>query len=152
MPALLAIAALCLGASVYLLDRGGNADFVPAWLAQALTERRVFGALAGSLPSFTHVFAFSLLTAAVLGRGRVAAAVACGAWVLVDASFELAQLDSVSAAVSAWLPNRAGAAGWLFGETRRFLTLGTFDVSDLCSVALGGLLAYWASTKRWALE
>ncbi len=135
------LGALGIGASVYLFDRAGGARFVPAWLAPRFAVPPTPGLVGGSLPSFAHVFAFALLTAAVVGASRSAAKLACLVWVLVDVAFEVGQVDRVAhtfAVVSfPW-----GGAHVPFEYVRTYLLRGTFDSMDLCAAALGGLAAY----------
>ncbi len=60
------LAALLLGTMVYVVDRPGDQSFVPSAISLVPFTPSVFGVVGHSLPTFTHVFAFSLFTAAVL--------------------------------------------------------------------------------------
>ena len=137
----LATAALAVGVAVYLLDRGGRVEFVPIALTHSLVTHRVFGGLAGSLPSFVHVFAFALLTAAVLKPWPRFASLSCLAWVLIDVLFELGQLHTVAAVLAAHLPGPGGHP-WLLAQLRSYFVSGTFDTLDLAAAVAGGMAAY----------
>jgi len=79
-----AFSVLMLGTLVYVLDR--SSESVPFFSAISLADTLppVFGRMGESLPTFAHVFAFSLLTAAWLGRGRRNAVAACLGWFGMD--------------------------------------------------------------------
>lgn len=143
LQAALAAVALAVGAAVYLLDRGGDVGFVPAALAERLSVHRVFGLLGGSLPSFTHAFAFALLTAAVLRPWPALARLGCAVWVLIDAVFELAQIHAVGGVLGAAIGRSAnGPAAAVLAPLGAYLASGTFDVLDLAAIAAGGAAAY----------
>lgn len=101
----------------------------------------MFGSLAGSLPSFVHVFAFALLTAAVLKPWPRMVALSCLAWVLIDALFELGQLRAVAAVLAAHLPGPGGHPWWL-AQLGSYFVSGTFDTLDLAAAVAGGIVAY----------
>ena len=138
---LLALAglALLLGVAVYGLDRPpGSAWFLPAAWSLAGSARPL-GVIAGQLPEFLHVFAFSLLTAALLPETRRAAWSACATWWLIDSLFELGQHPKLA-------PLLATATGGLRGiplleHTPGYFTHGVFDPLDLLAIATGALAA-----------
>ena len=67
VPALAALGSLALGILVYALDRSPESVyFLPAAWSLAGVGDRWFGSLGGQLPEFAHVYAFSLLTVAIL--------------------------------------------------------------------------------------
>lgn len=138
---LAALGSLCIGVAVYLFDRGGAAYFVPDVLQQALPTRSLFGWLAGSLPTFAHVFAFALLTTVVLGRQGKRALPVCLTWAAIDGSFELGQLDVARSAAGAAVPDAFSRVP-LLEWTASYFTRGTFDITDVCSIALGAAAAY----------
>lgn len=90
-------------------------------------DHRVFGGLAGNLPSFAHAFAFALLTALALAPWPRLARLGCVVCVLIDTVFELAQ----------WRP-----IGSALAPLGSYFASGTFDVFDLAAIAAGGAAAY----------
>ena len=122
----IAVAALAMGAAVYALDRPpGSAQLLPLGATLFPDTALSFGSMGAWLPAFLHVFAFSLLTAALLNASRLAAASACFAWWAIDSLFELGQHPAIS-------PHLAAA----------YFVRGRFDSADLLATALGALCAY----------
>ena len=134
--------ALVVGSLVYLLDRpASSVYFVPEALSLYDGRNSVFGTLGNHLPTFFHVLAFSLLTAGAAGcqRLRCLVYVVVG-WVVVDALFELAQIDAVARVLVEYLP------GWfasvpVLENTRAYLLHGAFDARDIASIFVGGASA-----------
>lgn len=131
--------ALLLGAAVYAFDRPpGSAWFLPAAWSLA-GPAHPFGVIAGQLPEILHVFAFSLLTAAVLPATRRAAWTSCGAWWLIDSLFELGQHPKLSPLLATATSGLKGIP--LLGNTPAYFANGAFDPLDLLAIALGALAA-----------
>lgn len=105
MYALTGTAAFAVGVVVYLTDR---APHHPALL---------FGAAGQWLPSFIHVFAFSLFTAAASARRDAPNYGACVGWWAVNVAFECGQHPSLH---------------WVRG---------TFDPADIAAATLGAISA-----------
>lgn len=138
---LFGLIALFIGTAVYVLDRSPSESFVPAALSYFALTPTVFGTFGHSLPTFTHVFAFALLTAVLLNGVRGAAVSACLAWGVLEAVFEVGQ----HARVAAWLVERLpqGAdSNPLLAKTVDYFRYGTFDPGDLLAIVLGALAAY----------
>lgn len=122
----IAVAALAVGVAIYVLDRPpGSAYLLPRSATLFPDISLPFGIMGDWLPAFLHVFAFSLLTAALLSATRVAAAGACAAWWAIDSLFELGQHPAVSP--------HLGAA---------YFVRGSFDPADLLATAVGALCAF----------
>jgi hypothetical protein len=114
----------------YLTDRAAT----HAWLIPsepALAGRHLFGPLALWLPSFVHVFAFSLFTAAVLPPQRRLADAACVVWAAVNLLFEIGQHPRLQPLLSElpWAP------------LARYFRQGVFDPGDIAAALLGALAA-----------
>ncbi len=140
MAALLALAVLAAGVLVYLVDRpAGSASALPRQLHLSLGAP-LFGAWAGSLPSFAHAFGFSTLSALLLPRRRLALAGACVFWAAVDAAFEWCQRPELAQPIATWL--RQLHAGWPSEATAAYLVHGRFDPLDLLAGALGAAAAF----------
>lgn len=134
----LGLAALLAGAAVYLFIRPDA-----AWFLQAAGIQPVSSGLppwlAGNLPAFTHVFAFSLLTAALLVPTAAARLASCTLWFFCDAAFELGQKYHEVAVgfIPGWFEHVPLLDG-LTGYFRR----GTFDYWDLAAAAAGAGAAW----------
>lgn len=141
--AALGAAALALGVLVYFADR----DPVHAMLMPALVspgDGSHFGAAGGWLPAFTHVFAFSLFTAAVRPPHAPASVVLpCALWWAIDTAFELAQAPALAMRVTAALDG-APAPAWIVDALARYVQQGTFDGADLAAIAAGACAAAFA--------
>jgi hypothetical protein len=107
----------------------------------------VHGIVVDSFPAFIHVFAMTLLMAAVLrprdaAPRRSTAGLAAG-WVVVNWLFELGQHRDIAPVIAARLDAACGP--WrVCATTANYFTYGTFDVLDLLAAALGGLAALCA--------
>ena len=103
----------------------------------------MFGVLGGSLPSFVHVCAFALLTAALLDGGRRLNQAICLGWFSVDLVFEMGQhpklATPIANAVPAWFIHVP-----ILDRTTTYFLSGTFDPLDILFAALGALTAYIA--------
>lgn len=138
----LALAVLGLGALVYLIDRPPGLTALPESVTLFQPTVRFFGPVGRSFPAFAHVFAFSLLTIALVGGGRGTTLGACIGWFLVDTAFELGQHPNVAPKLTQLIPSWFGAIP-ILNRTDHFFRYGTFDPLDLLSIALGALAAYF---------
>ena len=122
----IAVAALAVGVAVYVLDRPpGSAYLLPRDATLYSGTASWFGGVGDWIPAFLHVFAFSLLSAALLSASRAAAACACVAWWAIDSLFELGQHPAIGP--------HLGVA---------YFVRGSFDPADLLATAAGALCAY----------
>ncbi len=140
---LAALGGLALGILVYALDRSPESVyFLPAAWPLAGDGDPWFGSLGVQLPELAHVYAFSLLTAAVLASSRRLALLGCAAWWALDSLVELGQHTTISPHIAAAVP--AWFAGIPFLEnTGPYFTHGTFDPLDLAAIAVGAVAAYF---------
>ncbi len=138
---LIGLVALALGTMVYLVDRPAEQSFVPSAISLFDLAPRVFGIVGHSLPTFAHVFAFILLTAALLTGERKTAITVCLGWFVVEAAFELGQHPALALALAtATPPWFAGLP--ILNKTDSYFLHGTFDPLDIVAIALGALTAY----------
>ncbi len=147
---LIGLKLLLLGTLVYILDR--PPEQVPVLRALNLSHHipALFASVGNSLPSFAHVFAFCLFTAALLGNAKRNAAAVCLAWFCIDAAFELGQTEQAASWLQPFIPQ------WfdylpILNQASSYFIYGTFDVFDLISIALGGVMAYFV-IRRMPLE
>ena len=88
---LIGLAVLLLGTLVYLVDRVPEETLVPDSIGLFSPVPSLFGVVGHNLPTFTHVFAFILLTVALLNRSKRISITVCVGWLLVDSAFEVGQ-------------------------------------------------------------
>ena len=133
---------LFLGVLVYLFDRpAAEIYFVPDWWLPADGVADLFGSLGRHLPTFAHVYAFILITVAIIGARSRIALVICAAWFMLEAAFEIAQLDAIATPIAAHVPAWFASVP-LFDTVAGYFVNGRFDLLDLLSIALGALAAY----------
>jgi hypothetical protein len=149
--ATLAILAMVAGLLVYAIDRPVPQTYLlPSVLAYSDSPRNIFGAAGASLPSFLHVFAFSLLTAAVVTlRTARAAAIVAGAWCGTDLLFEFGQHPALAPVIDASLPSWFASVPML-ENVGPYLLRGSFDPVDLAATLAGAALAFLTITRELA--
>ena len=141
---LVGIGGLSLGALVYLFERSpesyGFGVILRDYLGLIRPHRMVLGVLTDNLPSLTHVFAFSLMTAGLLGTRRKGTLLICLLWFLIDTVFEIGQgLKHVSLAI---LPEWFNVHTLPMTNLQEYFRCGTFDIRDLVAGFLGALAAF----------
>jgi hypothetical protein len=149
----LAVVALLVGVLVYLLDRQPeHVYFVPQWLAKAINGDTFLGELSNYVPTFVHVFAFILLTMAIvipLPLYRRYLIGVCVFWYALDSLFEIAQTDAIGSAIATHVPKGFAGIPFLENTATYFLT-STFDGLDLVSIGLGAMAAYYTVGTLYA--
>jgi hypothetical protein len=127
--------------AVYLFTRDPQRIyFLAGWWHVGPLNAALPAKLSGWLPSFTHVYAFSLVTATFLTPARRAMPTACVSWWAIDSMFELGQHPALAPMIAAALP------GWfaevpLLDHAASYFLDGTFDVCDMLAVTAGALVA-----------
>ena len=106
---------------------------------------RSFRSLVGSAPTFIHVVAFSLMSAAIIGGHTGRRLAMCAAWAFTDVVFEWAQMP----VVSGWLLQHATLIRSV-PYLPRYLAGGTFDPLDVLAAVSGGAFAglFIVTTRR----
>lgn len=137
--AVLAAGALLLGLAVYLTDRlPGSALLIPD--RAALRTGPLFGPVGAWLPSFAHVVAFSLLTAAAWPRHGRPRYEACALWWLLDVAFELGQRREAAGPIAEAV-HRVLGEGPAATALARYFVLGRFDAADIVATTAGAIAA-----------
>lgn len=137
-----AIGVLVIGLLVYLFDRQPDSVyFIPKWIPQTFSLDPVFGQFGQHLPTFAHVFVFILLTITFVAQPLKRLALICLFWFTLDSLLEIAQITIIAQWVTAIVPAWFEGIPFLENIPSYFL-LGTFDVLDLVSIALGAIAAY----------
>lgn len=131
--------ALAVGMWVYIADRDPARSVLLPEIAVLHTGPRL-GALGLWLPSFVHVLAFSLFSAALLAPTRRWAYGACAVWLAVNAAFEMGQHEQVRGPLADALRLGLGE-GPVARALANYFLRGTFDTGDLVAAALGAALA-----------
>lgn len=138
------VAALLLGALVYLVDRPPDQTYFVSSIGTNIslykTFPNLFGFLGSNLPAFIHVFSFILITAAFISYSKRGCLIICLSWFLIDSTFELGQKFSTYPLKI--IPN------WFTGipfleNTKNYFLQGTFDFNDLIAIAIGTVMAYF---------
>ena len=139
---IIGIVMLSLGTLIYVIDRSpihtyflyqGNLEFS---LYQSLPN--IFGSIGNNLPSFIHVFSFSLLTAGIVATQQRSYFFICGLWFFIDAAFEIGQgLINTGSTI---LASFKGIP--ILENTESYFLHGTFDWHDLIASAIGAIVAY----------
>ena len=149
---LIGLAALLIAALVYVVDRAPDETYfiysTSANISLYNTLPNIFGPMGNSLPAFIHVFAFALITAGVISRGKRDWLIICLSWFLVDAAFEFGQKYSVWTVK--YIPGLFAGIPVL-ENTKAFFLRGTFDVHDFVAMAMGAITAYAVllATMKW---
>jgi hypothetical protein len=139
--AFLAASMLLLGALIYLFGRSSKAYFVPEWLYGGGNSLQILGGLSSSLPSFSHTFAFTLFTTAVLWPWRSLMMPICFFWFSAECLLEVGQINVLANHIIRFIPDWFHRVPILEVMSRYFVN-GTFDLWDIGSIALGSLSAY----------
>jgi hypothetical protein len=148
---LLAVAAcaLSIGVSVYLFFRDPRDLYIlnafhisPVSIPSLLPDH--LKPVTASLPTATHAFALSLLTAPLLRSRRHPVGWACLFWACTDSAFEFLQLAHSC-------PSALFRSGDAFSAvTCAYIAHGTFAWIDVFSIWLGAAMAYW--TLGWLVS
>ena len=100
--------------------------------------------IGGALPSFLHVFAFSLLLGGLLACRKTGYLIICCAWLFTNVLFELGQRYPISASqvIPKWFEGM-----FILQNMRDYFLNGTFDFFDLLASSIGALAAYWVLVR-----
>jgi hypothetical protein len=135
-----AVAALLLGAAVYVLDRDWASSMFLEPLADYQWQRSaVFGAFGRFLPALTHAYAFSVLIIVALWPWPRTRLCVCLLWFTIASTLECLQ----SGVGDAWLfaLDRQSCDKSLMAYLERYASQGTFDNVDLLATGVGCLTA-----------
>lgn len=145
---LIGFSVLILGALFYYFFRSSEHTYFLNRLGIYSHPKNIFPpiilTIGYSLPSFIHVFAFTLMTASLIADQKKGYLIVCLTWFAVDVSFEISQgLDNILIPIiPKWFSHIL-----ILENTRNYLLYGSFDYLDLLSIALGSVAAYLFLTK-----
>jgi hypothetical protein len=125
------------------------AAFRPAWQAVWITEIislhwrkfQLFTEIGNSLPSFLHVFGFSVLTAGIIDQKRWTSMIVCGFWLLLNLLFEVMQSD----AAYSWLNDlslRTVEFNPFLHGLKNYSLHAVYDLKDIVALISGAIFAY----------
>jgi hypothetical protein len=139
---------LFLGVSFYYFFRGAEHTYFLKFLGTNQYYKEIgsglFFRIGNTLPTFIHVFAFSLMTASLVTRQKRGYAAVCLFWFAVNVMFELGQkFDSW---VVQFIPDRFSDI-LILESIKKYFLIGRFDYLDLLSIAIGALAAFILLTK-----
>lgn len=140
--AVLALLCLLVGILVYVLDRNPQSTyFLPEALSLAKGEGFVFGPLGNQLPDFLHLYAFILLSCALLQPRRAAILGITLVWLLIEVGFELGQHPAAAVYIASVIP------AWfshipVLENTAAYFAHGHFDPLDLIAMLLAAIAGY----------
>jgi hypothetical protein len=136
------LAALMLGILVYFATRSGSQVFFLQYLPAAHSSPHSgIGGILYALPSLLHIYAFILLTAAIVSSNAHHLRLICLFWLVTELMFEIGQQHDVAVVIVEHLPS------WFFGSAvletvPNYFLRGTFDPLDTIGLLLGTLAAY----------
>ncbi|MEW8254229.1 MAG: hypothetical protein AB2747_07740 [Candidatus Thiodiazotropha taylori] len=127
-----ALCSLLLGLFYYWLLRAPDSALLLSVIPgnRAIAVDPSLAASLGWLPTFLHVFTFSILTVLVLGDRTIN--FSCALWAIVNAGFEIGQA----------LPNDLIFRLPEFLNLHQYLVSGTFSYLDLLACLLGAVAAW----------
>jgi hypothetical protein len=136
------LAALMLGMLVYIATRSGQQVFFLQYLPAVHSGSHAgIGDMLYALPSLLHIYAFILLTAAVVSSNAHQLRLICMFWLVTEVMFEIGQQHDVAVAIVEHLPALFYGSATLETVPNYFLH-GTFDPLDIIGLLLGTLAAY----------
>ena len=144
---LLGLITITLGVLIYVTIR-------PSWQAVCLTEiislnarkLQVFTEIGNNLPSFLHVFGFSLLTAGIIVQKKWNYIIICCLWLFINLLFELLQRDTIFLQLNYVSVNHDKLdpiLHWL----KNYSLQAVFDPKDIFALIIGAVVAYIVLTK-----
>jgi hypothetical protein len=133
------------GVLVYLIARPRTISaFFPEAIRIAAPMPHGLRSLLGPVPTFVHVLAFSVMSAAFVGRTYTRQLLLCVGWAAIEVVFELAQYPLVR--------DRLLRVSLLSSMPfiRSYLAGGTFDCADILAAIFGASLAGLFLRSTWS--
>jgi len=140
---ILGILALIIGSLVYLLDRPADSSLL---IDQSISlfdkHSLLFGTIGQHLPTFSHPFAFILITAALMNSVKKASYFSiCFTWLAIDSVFEIAQKETINQYLATYIPSLFTNLP-LMSHLQNYFINGHYDPLDLFSILMGVIAAY----------
>jgi len=139
---LIGCVALFGGFLFYLINRPPDTyfvSFIRAPDASSYWDPSFFRAILEALPSFLHVFAFSLIIGGLLPCRKTGYLIICCAWLFTNVLFELGQRHGIAASqiIPPWFEGV-----FILENMQNYFLKGTFDLFDLLASLVGAAAAY----------
>lgn len=140
---ILGILALFIGSLVYLLDRPADSVLLISKSISLFDNHALlFGAIGQHLPTFSHPFAFILITAALMNSVKQSAYFSiCFIWLVIDSVFEIAQNETINQYLATYIPPLFTDLP-LMSHLQNYFINGHYDPFDLLSILAGVIAAY----------
>lgn len=136
--------ALFLGVLLYLISRPLEQTYFGSILEISYKARhwdsRFLNEIGGSLPSFLHVLAFSLLVGGLFGARKTGYLIICLAWLFTNVLFELGQKHITTASQA--IPQSFEGV-FILENMKSYFLKGTYDHFDILASCAGSAAAYW---------
>lgn len=140
---IIGLCALIVGVLFYCFFRPAEQTYFLKFLNYNIPEKRFipseFVVFWSCVPTFIHVFAFTLITASISAREKSGYATVCLLWFLIDIIFEFGQ--GFSSNIIPVIPDWFSKIIFL-ENTKNYFLYGRFDSLDVLSISLGSIAAY----------
>ncbi len=142
-PAMIGTIMLLAGIFFYLVDRPPDQIYFIQQIGThfSLFDNTpiLFGKFGNWFPTFAHVIAFSLFTAALLGSSRKRVALICAGWAGINILMELGQKysDKAMDLTPTWFNHLP-----ILKNTKPYFQHGSFDPMDIFAAVIGAVAAY----------
>lgn len=134
----LALIALLIGLLIYVFVREPIYDIIDFMQKYSgVYQAGNSSILIGSLPTFVHTLAFSLLTALLLPSRKTYFLISVSFWVLINIAFEVLQKAGSESAIVEYITSLSLCQENCSG----YFHYGTYDIYDVYSILAGGIFA-----------
>jgi hypothetical protein len=139
---LLGFIAISLGMFIYIAFRPSwQTVWIPEVISLDLKKFWLCTKLGNNLPSFLHVFGFSLLTAGIIVRKKWTYMIICGSWLFLNLLFEFLQTDAAHTRLR-YMSSNHDSLNPVLHWLKNYLLHGVFDPKDIFALMIGAILAY----------
>ena len=138
---LLGSISISLGIIIYITFRPTwQTTWIPEIISLDWRNFQLFTQIGNSLPSFLHVFGFSLLTAGIIVQKKWTYMIICCTWLFLNLLFEFLQANAINTWVNLISINHDKylLLHWL----KNYSLNGVFDPKDIFALIIGAILAY----------
>ena len=136
------VLALLLGVLIYLFDRPAeHIYFISHSISFFNYTPNLFGIMGNHLPTFLHVFAFSMIMAGIIGCNKRGALAICSIWMLINIGFEIGQYQDIAMYVTPLIPDWFSHIP-ILENTEYYFLYGKYDPYDVLAGIIGAVSAY----------